>query len=303
MRSILAQGGVLRDVVIIVACLVAVWVGLQAYFGTQNPFYVVSSGSMVPELVMYDILVVSGNSPFGEVDIGDIIVFNRPSDHDRVIVHRVVSVSDEDPRTLRTKGDANPSSIPGTDFPITAEEYIGSVVYVIPQAGYITRVLSPPVNYIIIAVIVGIMVTKHLYGRKGGGEEEEEEEEAGGGEEAGGPEAEEEAGLERDGGGRAGPEAEEEAGLERDGGGRAGPEAEEEARAERDDGGRAGPEAEEEARAERDGGGRAGPEAEEEARAERDERSAGGGPDGAKEDRGGGGAGPAGAERGRGGGD
>ena len=214
MRSILAQGGVLRDVVIIVACLVAVWVGLQAYFGTQNPFYVVSSGSMVPELVMYDILVVSGNSPFGEVDIGDIIVFNRPSDHDRVIVHRVVSVSDEDPRTLRTKGDANPSSIPGTDFPITAEEYIGSVVYVIPQAGYITRVLSPPVNYIIIAVIVGIMVTKHLYGRKGGGEEEAAA--AGGGEEAGGPEAEEPAGAERDGGGRAGPEAEEPAGAERD---------------------------------------------------------------------------------------
>ena len=246
MRSILAQGGVLRDVVIIVACLVAVWVGLQAYFGTQNPFYVVSSGSMVPELVMYDILVVSGNNPFGEVDIGDIIVFNRPSDHDRVIVHRVVSVSDEDPRTLRTKGDANPSSIPGTDFPITSEEYIGSVVYVIPQAGYITRVLSPPVNYIIIAVIVGIMVTKHLYGRKGGGEE------------AGGPEAEEPAGAEMGGGGRAGPEAEE-------------------PRAERD---------------ERSAGG--GPEAEE---------SAGGGPDGAKEDRGGEGAGPAGAERGRSGGD
>ena len=166
MRSLLAQSGVLRDVIIIVISLVAVWVGLQAYFGTQNPFYVVSSGSMVPELEMYDILVVSGNSPFGGVAIGDIIVFNRPSDHDRVIVHRVVAVADEDPRTLRTKGDANPSSIPGTDFPITAEDYIGSVVYVIPQAGYITRVLSPPVNYIIIAVIVGVMVTKHLYGRR-----------------------------------------------------------------------------------------------------------------------------------------
>ena len=171
MRSLFAQSGVLRDVIIIVLCLVAVWVGLQAYFGTQNPFYVVSSGSMVPDLEMYDILVVSGNSPFGEVSIGDIIVFNRPSGHDRVIVHRVVAIADEDPRTLRTKGDANPSSIPGTDFPITDEEYIGSVVYVIPQAGYITRVLSPPVNYIIIAVIVGIMITKHLYGRKGGEDE------------------------------------------------------------------------------------------------------------------------------------
>ena len=192
MRSLLAQSGVLRDVVVIVISLVAVWVGLQAYFGTQNPFYVVSSGSMVPELEMYDILVVSGNSPFGEVDIGDIIVFNRPSDHDRVIVHRVVSITDEDPRTLRTKGDANPSSIPGTDFPITDGDYIGSVVYVIPQAGYITRVLSPPVNYIIIAVIVGIMVTKHLYGRKGGGgagEEGGQDAQEGGGAEAPGADA------------------------------------------------------------------------------------------------------------------
>ena len=189
MRSLLAQSGVLRDVIVIVISLVAVWVGLQAYFGTQNPFYVVSSGSMVPELEMYDILVVSGNSPFGEVDIGDIIVFNRPSDHDRVIVHRVVSITDEDPRTLRTKGDANPSSIPGTDFPITDGDYIGSVVYVIPQAGYITRVLSPPVNYIIIAVIVGIMVTKHLYGRKGGGDAGEGDEQEGqGAQEGGGPE-------------------------------------------------------------------------------------------------------------------
>ena len=186
MRSLLAQSGVLRDVIVIVVSLVAVWVGLQAYFGTQNPFYVVSSGSMVPELEMYDILVVSGNSPFGEVDIGDIIVFNRPSDHDRVIVHRVVSITDEDPRTLRTKGDANPSSIPGTDFPITDGDYIGSVVYVIPQAGYITRVLSPPVNYIIIVVIVGIMVTKHLYGRKGGGGAGEEGEPGQGGQAAGG---------------------------------------------------------------------------------------------------------------------
>lgn len=190
MRSLLSQSGVLRDVIVIVVSLVAVWVGLQAYFGTQNPFYVVSSGSMVPELEMYDILVVSGNSPFGEVDIGDIIVFNRPSDHDRVIVHRVVSITDEDPRTLRTKGDANPSSIPGTDFPITDGDYIGSVVYVIPQAGYITRVLSPPVNYIIIAVIVGIMVTKHLYGRKGGGDAGEEGERGQDGQASGGGDSE-----------------------------------------------------------------------------------------------------------------
>ena len=191
----MSSRGIIKDVVVIVICLVAGWFILQAVFGTPNPFYVVSSGSMIPELEAYDILVVSGNDPFGEVQIGDIIVFNRPNGHDRVIVHRVVAVTDEDPRTLRTKGDANPSSIPGTDFPITREEYIGSVVYVIPQAGYITRVLSPPVNYIIIAVIVGIMVTKHLYGKRRDDEGEDGEEESGGGMPGGG-------GAAQDGGGQ-----------------------------------------------------------------------------------------------------
>ena len=117
---------------------------------------------MVPELEVFDVLVVQGNTPFEEIKVGDIIVFDRPSGHDRVIVHRVVAIIDEDPFTLRTKGDANPASIPGTDFPITEEEYIGQVEYVIPQVGYITRILSPPINYIVIAIIVGVMIVKQI---------------------------------------------------------------------------------------------------------------------------------------------
>ena len=117
---------------------------------------------MVPELEVYDVLIVQGNTPFEEIKVGDIIVFDRPSGHDRVIVHRVVAIIDEDPFTLRTKGDANPASIPGTDFPITEEEYIGQVEYVIPQVGYITRILSPPINYIVIAIIVGVMIVKQI---------------------------------------------------------------------------------------------------------------------------------------------
>ena len=154
--------GVLKDIIIVVVGVIIIWIGLQVIFGTQNPFYVVSSGSMIPELQVFDVLVVNGNEPFEEVQVGDIIVFNRPSGQDRVIVHRVASIIDENPLTIRTKGDANPASIPGTDFPITAEEYIGQVAYVIPQVGYITRILTPPINYIIIAIIVGVMIAKQF---------------------------------------------------------------------------------------------------------------------------------------------
>jgi signal peptidase len=151
---------IIKDVIIVAVGVAAIWIGLQIVFGTQNPFYVVSSGSMIPILEVYDVLVVDGKVPFNDIQVDDIIVFNRPNGHDRVIVHRVVAVLDDEPKTIRTKGDANPVSIPGTDYPITNEEYIGKVAYVIPQIGYITRVLTPPINYIIIAVIVGIMIVK-----------------------------------------------------------------------------------------------------------------------------------------------
>ncbi|MFB5610343.1 MAG: signal peptidase I [Nitrosopumilaceae archaeon] len=154
--------GVVKDIIIVVAGVLIIWFGLKMVTGTDNPFYVVSSGSMVPVLEVYDVLVVDGKIPFEEIEVGDIIVFNRPSGHDRVIVHRVAAIIDENPFTIRTKGDANPASIPGTDFPITEEEYIGKVWQVVPQVGYITRIMQPPVNYIIIAIIIGFMVFKQM---------------------------------------------------------------------------------------------------------------------------------------------
>jgi len=190
---------IVKDIIIVVIGVVIIWGGIQIALGPAespsttiscltlkigehlmklsgeqldqlagckffNPLYVVSSGSMEPNLNIFDVLVVKGNDPFDKIQKGDIIVFNRPSGHDRVIVHRVAEILDEEPYVVRTKGDANPASIPGTDFPITNEEYIGKVVYVIPQIGYVTRILTPPINYIIIAVIVGIMIYKQ-YGK------------------------------------------------------------------------------------------------------------------------------------------
>lgn len=154
--------GIAKDIIIVAIGVLIIWMGLRVVFGTENPFYVVSSRSMIPELQVFDVLVVQGNDPFEQTKVGDVIVFNRPAGQDRVIVHRVAAIIGDDPYTIRTKGDANPASIPGTDFPITEEEYIGKVAYVIPQVGYITRILTPPINYIIIAVIIGIMIFKQI---------------------------------------------------------------------------------------------------------------------------------------------
>ena len=183
-KSVIPKG-VVKDIIIVGVGVLIIWLGLQVAFGTGNPFYVVASGSMIPVLEINDVLVVQGNcfnfwgfldyedcikfswyTPFEDIEIGDIIVFNRPSDHNRVIVHRVVSIIEDSPKTIRTQGDANAGSIPGTDFPITEEEYIGKVAYTLPQVGYITQLLKPPVNYVIIAIVVGIIIVKEFTKKK-----------------------------------------------------------------------------------------------------------------------------------------
>jgi signal peptidase I len=163
-----------KDIAIVVVGVAIVWLGLRFAFGTNNPFYVVSSGSMVPTLNVNDVLVVKGGtSSFGNLKVGDIIVFNKPAGDDRVIVHRVAGIytTTQGESIIRTKGDANPGSIPGVDFPIRVHDYIGKVAYVIPGVGLITTsFLRPPVNYIIIAVILAIL----LFNRIGGGKKDTE---------------------------------------------------------------------------------------------------------------------------------
>jgi signal peptidase len=152
-----------KDVIIIGAGVLIVWVGIWLAFGA-NPFYVVSSGSMVPVLKVNDVLIVRDGGSWQNLKVGDIIVFNRPVGGDRVIVHRIVDIDiDADgARIVRTRGDANPASIPGTDYPIRQDDYIGKVIYVLPGIGIITKVISPPVNYIIIAIILAILFFNRL---------------------------------------------------------------------------------------------------------------------------------------------
>jgi signal peptidase len=79
----------------------------------------------------------------------------------KVIVHRIAQIiiitgndNANNNRIIRTKGDANSHSIPLLDYPIREGDYIGKVIYVIPKVGLITKAISPPVNYIMIGLIL-----------------------------------------------------------------------------------------------------------------------------------------------------
>jgi signal peptidase I len=145
---------------LIVTIPIFVWTGLSIYSGSLNPFYVVVTGGMIPVLQVYDIIIIQAHEPFEEVEVGDIIVFHDTSD--RVIVNRVTSIINEVPKVVRTHVDHNSSS---SGFKVGEGDYIGKVTHVIPQAGYITQILKPPMNYILIVmyfgIILGVIQSKH----------------------------------------------------------------------------------------------------------------------------------------------
>lgn len=152
----------LKYIIIAVVIVALVWVAIRISFGVINPFYVVASESMVPRLNVGDFVVVSHNIAFDELNQGDIIVFKEPvpdGEEADAIVHRVKQILHDPDESLVivTQGDANSGSIPGIDFPIYESNYVGKVVMDIPKLGLITKAISPPVNYIIIAIILVIL--------------------------------------------------------------------------------------------------------------------------------------------------
>ena len=158
--------------VIVPIAVVVIWIGIQLTFGVINPFYVVASDSMVPKLEVGDLVVINHNIIFDQLKVGNIIVFKEPvpdqGQEPNAIVHRIraIGIDSQGNKVVVTKGDANADSIPGIDYPIKQGNYVGKVVYVIPKLGLLTKVISPPVNYILIGIILVILFFLVKPGRK-----------------------------------------------------------------------------------------------------------------------------------------
>jgi signal peptidase I len=157
---------ILSSVVVSVLIIFGIFLSIRIITGEFNPFYVVVSGSMIPTLQIGDVVVVqnsghgfggSGNSAFDHLSKGDIIVFRAPDDIDedgkpRTIVHRIVLVgfnSRTNEQIVITKGDNNPESYLGLDFPIREGNYVGKVIFIIPKIGLLIQFIKPPINYFI----------------------------------------------------------------------------------------------------------------------------------------------------------
>lgn len=144
----------LINIGIIILGMAAIYFGFTFALSTDTPFYVVSSGSMIPALEIGDIIVVNGGIEFNDVNVDDIIVFDEPRNGLKVIVHRVIEIHDISGRSIVTKGDHNLAS---DNWDVSSEEFLGSVIFTIPRVGYLTTALVPPMNYILIIVVISIV--------------------------------------------------------------------------------------------------------------------------------------------------
>ena len=114
-------------------------------------FSVVLSGSMEPELSVYDLIAVR---PAEDYAVGDVVVYQSRGE---LIVHRLVELRGDE---AVTKGDANPSPDP----PISTSQIKGRVVGSVPGVGAVVQALKTPVGFL--AVLLAAVLLLWLPARK-----------------------------------------------------------------------------------------------------------------------------------------
>jgi signal peptidase len=161
---------VIKNIIVFVLgvlIIVSLYHYLETEFENPLPFFVIYSDTMTPALDINDLIIVGDGNMFNNTNVGDIIIFKKPAGEDRIIVHRITEITSENgKRVIITKGDASPVSIPGVDFPVNSQNFIGRVKFVIPQIGFL---FIPPINYVLVGIIISALaIVIFIYERKRG---------------------------------------------------------------------------------------------------------------------------------------
>jgi len=98
-----------------------------------TPIYMVTTRSMEPQITQYSLVIVSRFLMPHESDVGAYLL--KPN---TIVIHRVVEESEG---AYIFKGDANPSPDP----PVSRDQVLGKVIFVIPAIGFLIRILRHPI--------------------------------------------------------------------------------------------------------------------------------------------------------------
>jgi signal peptidase I len=135
-------------------------------FGMRS--FTVLSGSMEPALDTGDMVVDNQIAPI-DARPGDIVTFKDPRSHDRMITHRLRSVSIAGGTArIVTKGDANDATETWT---VPAGGRIGRVAYRLPMLGYalsVTHGRNGKLFFIVLpALLFGVLELIRIWKPKG----------------------------------------------------------------------------------------------------------------------------------------
>ena len=112
-----------------------------------------TTGSMAPTIPAYSLCLVDTHVDYDSLQVGDIIVYDRPYDHMQV-VHRIIAIFDEG---VLTKGDANPVD---DGILLTEADITGVYLCHIPGAGLAANLIRTPVGIgIILAAVVLLFIS------------------------------------------------------------------------------------------------------------------------------------------------
>jgi signal peptidase len=116
----------------------------------------VLSGSMEPKLPTGSV-VIAQREPIKTLKVGDVVIFHRPDEPERQVVHRVVKMtpSKEGP-VLETKGDANESKDPWRVRPDGDTVWI--VRHDVPYVGYVATTVHSETGFRVLLGTAAVLI-------------------------------------------------------------------------------------------------------------------------------------------------
>ena len=164
---------VLSFIFTIILILLIILGALMFYYNSQaksyekkglvyNPpfgLYTIVSGSMMPKINVYDVIVAVNVKDPETIKVGDIITYisNWDLNYGLNITHRVIDISknEQGEYSYITKGDNN-KDVDGA--PVPHSNVIGKVVFRIPQLGRLQFILATKIGWFIIVFIPAMLV-------------------------------------------------------------------------------------------------------------------------------------------------
>ena len=121
--------------------------------------YTIISGSMEPEIRVYDMIVDMKVENPADLKVGDVISYNstklKPGEKISV-THKIIAIQIEDGKyVFTTKGINNPTK---DSYPVYFEDISGKVIFKIPQLGRIQFLLASKFGYLICILIPAVII-------------------------------------------------------------------------------------------------------------------------------------------------